>query len=160
MFTLSSAAFQTGATIPSRFTCDGKDLSPPLRWSNAPAGTASFALIVDDPDAPDPAAPKQVWVHWLLYNLPPDHLELVEGAGNREPAVPARHAITDAHTTGYHGPCPPIGTHRYFFRLSALDCVLPDLGPRARRSDLEQAMDGHVLGAAELMGRYTRAGRS
>lgn len=160
MFTLSSTAFQAGATIPSRFTCDGKDVSPPLSWSNAPAGTVSFALIVDDPDAPDPAAPKRVWVHWLLYNLLPDVTELAEGAGNREPAAPARHAVTDANSTGYHGPCPPIGTHRYFFRLSALDRVLPDLGSSPHRSELERAMDGHVLGTAVLMGRYARAGRS
>lgn len=158
MFTLRSSAFQAGAAIPQRYTCDGEDLSPPLSWTDAPAGTVTFALIVDDPDAPDPAAPKRVWVHWLLYNLPAARVELAEGAGNRTPPDAASQALTDASTLGYHGPCPPIGTHRYFFHLAALDCALPQLGRRARRVDLERAMTGHVLATAVLMGTYARAG--
>ena len=158
MFTLRSSAFQPDAAIPARYTCDGKDLSPPLAWSDPPAGTVTFALIVDDPDAPDPAAPKRVWVHWLLYNVPSNCIELAEGAGNADPAAPARQALTDATTMGYHGPCPPIGRHRYYFRLVALDSALADLGARARRADLERAMQGHVLATAVLMGTYARAG--
>jgi Raf kinase inhibitor-like YbhB/YbcL family protein len=156
MFTLRSSAFRDGGAIPDRCTCDGDDLSPLLSWSDPPEGTASFALIVDDPDAPDPAAPKRVWVHWLLYNIPAAHTELAEGAGNQAPPSRAQHAITDAHTPGYHGPCPPIGRHRYFFHLAALDSALPDLGQRARRADLERAMAGHVLATAVLMGTYER----
>ena len=156
-FDLRSPAFNHGAPIPTRHTCDGQDLSPPLAWSGVPAGTRSFALIVDDPDAPDPAAPKRVWVHWLLYNLPIDCTELPEGAGNLDARAPAQHAVTDASARGYHGPCPPIGKHRYFFHLAALDCTLPELGRRARRADLERAMTGHVLATAVLMGTYVRA---
>jgi len=156
MFTLRSTAFHDGGAIPGRFTCDGDDLSPPLAWSGPPEGTASFALIVDDPDAPDPAAPTRVWVHWLLYNIPAAHSELADGAGNRAPPSGMLQAITDSNTPGYHGPCPPIGEHRYFFHLAALDCALPDLGGRARRADLERAMAGHVLATAVLMGTYER----
>lgn len=156
MFRLRSPAFAHGAPIPARHTCEGEDLSPPLEWDGAPDGTRSFALIVDDPDAPDPAAPKRVWVHWLLYDLPPTQDALVEGAGNHAMAPSGEHAVTDGNSPGYHGPCPPIGRHRYFFRLFALDAVLPRLGPQARRADLEAAMHGHVLATAELMGTYVK----
>lgn len=158
MFALQSSAFAANGPIPARHTCDGPDLSPPLAWSGAPPGTESFALIVDDPDAPDPAAPKRVWVHWLRYNIPAGATGLAEGAGNREATGEGEHARTDADRPGYHGPCPPIGRHRYYFRLAALDTVLPPLGPRARRADLERAMDGHVLATAVLMGTYARQG--
>ena len=158
-FTIRSPAFSAGSNMPTRHTCDGQDVSPALAWSDPPPGTVTFVLIVDDPDAPDPAAPRRVWVHWLLYNLPADWTELPEGAGNRDPAAPARHAMTDANARGYHGPCPPIGRHRYFFRLMAISRVLPDLGPGARRADLERAMDGYVLATTELMGTYARAPR-
>lgn len=151
-FVLSSPAFVEGGAIPARFTCQGEDLSPPLDWKGAPAGTRSFALIVDDPDAPDPARPRRIWVHWLVYNIPASVRELAEGAGNGPAPAPAEYAITDDDSTGYHGPCPPIGRHRYFFWLHALDQALPPLGAEARRSDLERAMAGHVLGRAELMG--------
>jgi Raf kinase inhibitor-like YbhB/YbcL family protein len=116
-------------------------------------------LIVDDPDAPDPAAPKRIWVHWLLYNIPPHQDALQEGAGNHDRAPAGEHARTDADGLGYHGPCPPVGRHRYYFRLTALDATLPSLGPRARRADLERAMEGHVLATAILMGTYARPGR-
>lgn len=155
MFTLSSPAFEPDAPIPARHTCDGDDLSPALRWSDPPAGTQSFALIVDDPDAPDPAAPKRIWVHWLRYNIPAAARALDEGAGNTRD-VHSHEAITDDNTLGYHGPCPPIGRHRYYFRLFAVDTMLPALGPKARRADLERAMQGHVLGTAVLMGTYAR----
>lgn len=156
MFALNSSAFAPGAPIPARHTCDGQDSSPPLSWSDLPAGTRSLALLVDDPDAPDPAAPKRVWVHWIRYNLSPEISELAEGAGNRPPDANAREAVTDAGTLGYHGPCPPIGRHRYFFHLFALSKSLPDLGPKAGRADFERAMSGSVLGEATLMGTYER----
>ena len=121
-----------------------------------PPGCLSLALLVDDPDAPDPAAPKRIWVHWIRYNLPPASAGLAEGAGNSAPERPVRDAVTDARSQGYHGPCPPIGRHRYYFRLFALDGVLPDLGPGAGRAALEQAMAGHLLETAVLMGTYQR----
>ena len=155
-FTLQSPAFAPGSTIPTRHTCEGEDLSPPLSWEGAPSGTRSYALIVDDPDAPDPAHPRTVWVHWLAYNIPATMSALPEGAGNRAPDPPVAWALTDAKTLGYHGPCPPIGRHRYFFRLFALDRELPALGRGARRAELERAMAGHVCGTAELMGTYQR----
>jgi Raf kinase inhibitor-like YbhB/YbcL family protein len=150
---LHSPAFAHESAIPARHTCQGEDLSPPLEWSDAPVGTKSFVLIVDDPDAPDPAAPKRIWVHWLRYNIPRDTKEFAEGAGNRQPSV-GEEAITDSGELGYHGPCPPIGRHRYYFRLSALDAMLPSLGPNANRRELERAMERHVIGTAALMGTY------
>ena len=158
MFNLRSPAFPHESAIPARHTCDGEDRSPELRWSGAPAGTRSFGLIVDDPDAPDPAAPKRTWVHWVLYDIPAHSEGLPEGAGNEPPAGGAHDALTDAKARGWHGPCPPIGRHRYFFRLFALDRQLGDLGPQAGRADLEAAMEGHVLGSAVLMGTYATAG--
>lgn len=156
MLSLTSPAFDAGAAIPSRFTCDGKDISPPLAWSGAPANTKSLALIVDDPDAPDPAAPKRVWVHWVLYNLPASAASLVEGASGTSLPPGAREGLNDGNDVGYGGPCPPIGRHRYFHKLYALDALLPDLGDKARKGDLERAMQGHVLAQAELMGTYQR----
>lgn len=153
--TLRSPAFSPGAEIPPRFTCDGANRSPPLEWSGVPAGARAFALIVDDPDAPDPAAPRLTWVHWLRYNIPVDLPGLAEGDGNARPRA-GEDARTDARSLGYHGPCPPIGRHRYYFRLLALDRLLPSLGPMADRADLERAMAGHVLGTAVLMGTYAR----
>ena len=154
MFTLTSSAFTDGDAIPSRCTCEGPDVSPPLAWTGAPAGTRSFALVVDDPDAPDPAAPKRVWVHWVLYNLPASASELREGASPAMLPAGAREGLNDAGDTGWGGPCPPIGRHRYFHRLHALDTTLPDLGDGADRKALERAMAGHVLATAELMGTY------
>lgn len=156
MLTLTSPAFTHGTPIPPRFTCDGSDVSPPLVWSDPPPVTRSFALIVDDPDAPDPAAPKRVWVHWVAYNIPPAARELPEGAGSAPAPAGARGALNDWDRLGYGGPCPPIGRHRYFHKLHALDVVLPDLGPKARKGDVERAMAGHVLAQAELMGTYQR----
>ncbi len=150
---ISSPAFQDGGGIPSKYTCEGEDISPPLSFAGAPAGTRSLALIVDDPDAPDPAAPKMTWVHWVLYNLPPDATGLEEGV-RRLPAGTLE-GVNDWRRTGYGGPCPPIGRHRYFFKLYALDTVLPDLHAPTK-ADLEQAMQGHVLAQATLMGTYQK----
>ena len=155
--TLRSSAFAHGESIPARHTCEGDDRSPSLAWSNVPDGTRSFALIVDDPDAPDPAHPKMTYVHWVLYNLPPLSHGLPEGA--RTPDLPAgtREGLNDWKRTGYGGPCPPIGRHRYFHKLYALDAVLPDLGTPTK-AQLEQAMQGHVIEQAELMGTYQKTG--
>lgn len=153
---IHSASFGDGAPIPVRHTCDGANTSPPLAWADLPAGTRSLALIVDDPDAPDPARPQRVWVHWVLYNVPPQVHELPEG-GARSP-VPdgAREGLNDGGEPGYDGPCPPIGRHRYFHTLYALDAVLPDLGARAARHALDAAMAGHILQTAVVMGTYQR----
>src|SRR5512134_1115614 len=156
-FSLTSAAFSAGGAIPKRYTCEGDDVSPPLAWSGAPAGTKSLALIVDDPDAPDPAAPKMTWVHWVLYDIPAPSTGLAEGA--KLAAFPAgtREGVNDFGRTAYGGPCPPIGRHRYFFKLYALDTLLPDL-KRPTKSALEKAMQGHVLGQATLVGTYRKSG--
>ena len=153
MFELSSTAFAPGGAIPTRYTCDDANVSPPLAWSGAPPGTKSYALIVDDPDAPDPAAPKRVYVHWVLYDIPGTVTELEEGAARVTGAHDGRN---DDKTLGWSGPCPPIGRHRYFHKLYALDALLGDLGAGARKADVERAMSGHVLGTAELMGTYSR----
>jgi Raf kinase inhibitor-like YbhB/YbcL family protein len=153
---LGSPAFSHNATIPRQYTCDGEDRSPPLHWEGGPAGTRSFALIVDDPDAPDPAAPQRTYVHWILYDLPAslDHLE----EGQSPASVQGRDGTNDRKTTGYSGPCPPIGRHRYFFKLYALDVVFGDLAAPSK-SDLERAMATHILDRAELVGTYQREGR-
>jgi hypothetical protein len=154
--TINSAAFGANQEIPARHTCRGENLSPALAWSELPAGTKSLALIVDDPDAPDPKAPKMVWVHWVLYNLPPRATALAEGI--KSAALPAgtREGLNDWKKPGYQGPCPPTGRHRYFFKLFALDVVLPDL-KSPRKADLEKAMAGHLLGHGELIGTYQKA---
>ena len=152
---LSSSAFSTGGNIPVEHTCEGADLSPPLSWSDIPAGTKSLALIVDDPDAPDPAAPRMTWVHWLLYNLPPAAAGLPEGVVPAALPAGTREGLNDWKRTGYGGPCPPIGRHRYFHKLYALDTLLPDL-ERPSKVRLEKAMQGHVLAQAELIGFYQK----
>lgn len=153
---LTSTAFQHRGEIPGRHTCDGEDISPQLVWTGVPVGTQSLVLIVDDPDAPDPAAPKMTWVHWILYNLPPDARDLPEGmAVSRLPSGTLQ-GLNDWGRPGYGGPCPPVGTHRYFHKLFALDVRLPDLGLPAKAA-LEKAMQGHVLAQGELMGLYQRA---
>jgi Raf kinase inhibitor-like YbhB/YbcL family protein len=153
---LSSSAFGDHTGIPAVHTCDGRDSSPPLGWSEVPAGTRSLALIVDDPDAPDPAAPKRTWVHWVLYNLPPTAAGLPAAVSAADLPPGTRQGTNDWDRTGYGGPCPPIGRHRYFHKLYALDTVLPDLG-QATKAVLEAAMKGHVLEQAELVGTYQRA---
>jgi Raf kinase inhibitor-like YbhB/YbcL family protein len=154
--TLTSTAFPPGGSIPAKYTCDGADISAPLSWTGVPPGTRSLALIVDDPDAPDPAAPQRTWVHWVVYDIPPDAAGLPEGVGPHELPGGARMGSNDWKKTGYGGPCPPIGRHRYFYKLYALDVVLPDLGP-ANKAALEKAMQNHLLERAELVGTYQRA---
>lgn len=151
--TITSTAFADHGEIPARYTCEGDDCSPPLSWSGVPAGARSLALIVDDPDAPDPAAPKMTWVHWLLYNLPPQATGLAEAVR----ALPAGtlEGINDFKRTRYGGPCPPIGRHRYFHKLYALDVMLPNLN-QPNRAALERAMAGHILAQAQLMGTYVK----
>lgn len=148
---LESTSFSNNGSIPKQYTCDGEDLSPPLSWSEPPAETKSFVLICDDPDAPF-----GTFVHWVLYNLPPETRQLSENMSrNAEFSNGAVHGKTDFGKLGYGGPCPPSGTHRYFFKLYALDRQL-DLGSGATKKQVEAAMKGHVLASAELMGRYTR----
>jgi Raf kinase inhibitor-like YbhB/YbcL family protein len=141
--------------IHARHTCDGENISPQLAWTGVPKGTKSLALIVDDPDAPDPASPKMTWVHWVLYNITPSTSGLAEGIAEKNLPAGTMQGINDWHRTGYGGPCPPIGKHRYFFKLYALDTVLADLGHSAK-AGLEKAMRGHVIGQAELIGLYQR----
>ncbi|MBI2382765.1 MAG: YbhB/YbcL family Raf kinase inhibitor-like protein [Gammaproteobacteria bacterium] len=150
---LMSSAFAPNGAIPVKYTCEGQDVSPPLTWADVPAGAKSLALIVDDPDAPDPAAPRMTWVHWVLYNLPAGATGLPEGV--KALPVGTLEGINDWKRTGYGGPCPPVGRHRYFHKLYALDTVLPDLG-RPTKARLEQAMKGHVLGEAQLVGTYRK----
>lgn len=154
-FTLTSSSFQANGAMPARFTSDGDNLSPPLAWTYAPAGTKSYALIMDDPDAPDPAAPQMTWVHWVVYDIPATVNAFAEGASQHLPAG-AREGLNDWKQTGYGGPAPPIGRHRYFHKLYALDTVLPDLN-RPTKAQLESAMQGHVLAEAELIGTYQKA---
>jgi hypothetical protein len=153
--TLTSSAFSAGQEIPARYTCDDRDIAPPLSWSGAPSGTQSFALIVDDPDAPDPKAPKMTWVHWVLYNIPASATGLPEGATSRDLPAGTKEGRNDWKRTGYGGPCPPVGRHRYFFKLYALDTKLPDLD-EPTKAKLESAMEGHILARAELMGTYQK----
>ena len=156
-FELTSSDFQPGGAIPKELTCEGTDRSPALAWSGVPNGTKSLALIVDDPDAPDPAAPRMTWVHWVLYDIPPGTTALPGGV--RKTSLPAgtHEGTNDWKQTGYRGPCPPVGRHRYFHKLYALDVTLGDHGP-VTKAALEGLMKGHVLGQAELMGTYQKGG--
>ena len=153
---LTSSAFLDGGAIPAKYTCDGEDISPPLAWTGVPDRTLSLALIVDDPDAPDPAAPKGRFVHWVLYNIPPDERGLPEGANRGKLPPGAREGSNDFGKRGYGGPCPPIGRHRYLFKLYALDTSLAEVDNPSRK-DLEAAMEGHVLEQAEIVATYERA---
>jgi Raf kinase inhibitor-like YbhB/YbcL family protein len=151
LFTLSSEAFVQGAPIPARFSCDGENVSPPLEWSDPPKGTESFALVSDDPDAPGGS-----WVHWILYNIPADVSALPEAiSAVDELSDGSRHGENSFGRLDYGGPCPPSGTHHYYFKLYALDMVL-ELGPGVKKEALLQAMEGHILALVELMGTYTR----
>ncbi len=152
---LSSPAFGPGATIPTRYTCEGGDVSPPLEWRGIPSGTKSLLLIVDDPDAPDPRAPKMTWVHWVLANLPTDLKGLPEGVTPNALPAGTIEGVNDWKRTGYGGPCPPIGRHRYFHKLYAIDRVLTGLD-RPTKAQVEAAMKGHVLGHTELVGTYEK----
>jgi Raf kinase inhibitor-like YbhB/YbcL family protein len=152
---LTSTAFQDGGEIPSRYTCKGADVSPPLSWSGVPADAKSLALIVDDPDAPDPSAPKMTWVHWLLYDIPTTAASLEEGIAADALPVGALEGTNDFRRTRYGGPCPPIGRHRYFFKLYALDTMLPDLH-HPSKATLERAMKGHVAAHTQLVGTFRK----
>ena len=149
---LSSPAFSASGPIPVQHTCDGANTPPSLRWSGTPPGTKSFVLIVDDPDAPDPEAPKRTYVHWVVYDIPGSANSLGEGSATGE----GRQGLNDEKQHGYSGPCPPVGRHRYFFKLYALDTVLDALRDPTK-AVLEKAMHDHVLGHAELIGTYARA---
>lgn len=152
---IHSPAFANGGKIPSKYSCEGDDIAPPLAWDGIPADTRSLVLIVDDPDAPDPAAPRMTWVHWVLYNLPPDSSGLPEAATTADLSAGTEEGINDWKRTGYGGPCPPVGRHRYFHKLYALDTVLEGLN-KPTKAQVESAMKGHVLAQAELLGSYQK----
>ena len=153
--TLTSPSFKPMGPIPVKHTCDGEDVSPALAWTNAPGGTQSFVLIVDDPDAPDPAAPKRTYVHWVLYDIPAAMSTLAEGVKTADLREGMRDGSNDWKRTGYGGPCPPIGRHRYFFKLYALDRRLGNMGA-ATKADIQQVMANHVIEMVELVGTYER----
>jgi Raf kinase inhibitor-like YbhB/YbcL family protein len=155
---ITSSAFENGGAIPARYTCEGQDISPPLAWRGAPAGTKSLVLIVDDPDAPDPKAPRMTWVHWVLVNLPPGATGLAEAMSPGALPAGTVEGLNDWKRTGYGGPCPPIGRHRYFHKLYALDRDLTGL-KHPTKAQVEAAMRGHVLAQAELVGTYEKAKR-
>jgi Raf kinase inhibitor-like YbhB/YbcL family protein len=154
-FQLRSEGFDPGGAIPALYTCEGDDASPPLAWSHPPAGTKSFVLIVDDPDAPDPKAPRRTWVHWVLYDLPSSARSLSAGASPDALPEGTRRGRNDWGRTGFGGPCPPIGRHRYFHKLYALDTKLGDRDEPSK-AQLEKAMQGHVLERVELVGTYQK----
>lgn len=152
---IMSPVFKHDGAIPARHTCDGVNISPPLKWTGVPTGMKSLALIVDDPDAPNPDAPRMTWVHWVVYNIPPDTDGLPESLSAEALPPGILQGLNDWQHTGYEGPCPPIGKHRYFFKLYALDTMLPEL-ERPAKTALEKAMKGHVLARSELVGLYQR----
>jgi len=155
---LASPSFASMASIPTKYTCEGADWSPPLSWTGVPRSAKSLVLIVDDPDAPDPAAPRMTWVHWVVYNLSPSTTSLPESQSGKSLPRGAQTGLNDWKKSNYGGPCPPVGRHRYFFKLYALDVVLADLGHPSKQ-DVEKAMQGHVVGSAELVGTYEKAKR-
>jgi Raf kinase inhibitor-like YbhB/YbcL family protein len=150
---VTSQAFDHHGAIPTKYTCEGSDVSPPLAWSGIPGNAKSLALIVDDPDAPDPKAPKRTWVHWVLYDLAPSVTGLPEHTTS--PPAGGRDGTNDWNRAGYGGPCPPIGRHRYFFKLYALDAELGDL-KKPNKAQLEAAMRGHIVAQSELIGTYEK----
>jgi Raf kinase inhibitor-like YbhB/YbcL family protein len=154
---IASSAFPANGSIPVKHTCEGDDVSPALEWSNVPERAKSLALIVDDPDAPDPQAPKMVYVHWVLYDIPTSSKGLAEGTTSAHLPTGAREGKNDWGRTGYGGPCPPIGRHRYFFKLYALDTMLDRVSAGATKAELEAAMKGHIIEQAELVGTYQGA---
>lgn len=155
--TIRSASFADGGSIPSTYTCEGDDVSPPLSWDGVPDDARSLVLIVDDPDAPDPEAPKTTWVHWVLYNIPVDTTDLPEAVPQEKLPVGTEEGLNDWRRTGYGGPCPPIGRHRYFHKLYALDTELMGL-QKPTKSEVEAAMDGHIIAQGQLVGTYRKIG--
>ncbi len=154
---LNSGVFNEGGVVPSKYTCEGDDVAPPLEWDGVPENAQSLVLIVDDPDAPDPDAPRMTWVHWVVYNLPPDVRGLPEGAMADMLPVGTKQGLNDWKNIGYGGPCPPIGRHRYFFKLYVLDTILENLSSPTK-VEVEAAMQGHVIAQAELVGTYKKTG--
>lgn len=155
-FTLTSTAFAHGGVIPARYTCEGEDLSPPLLWQGVPEHAKSLVLIVDDPDAPDPKAPRMTWVHWVLYNIPPNTTGLSENIQPGNLPAGTAEGTNDWKKTGYGGPCPPIGRHRYFHTLYALNTVLTKL-QKPTKAQLLAAMQDHVIAKTELVGTYEKS---
>ena len=155
--TLSSTAFTNGGEIPPKYTCEGNDISPALEWTGAPDQTRSLALIVDDPDAPDPRAPKMTWVHWVLFNIPPDTTGLPEDVTSADLPHGTEEGMNDWKGTEYGGPCPPVGRHRYFHKLYALDTVIKGMD-KPTKAEVEAAMDGHIIAKTELVGTYEKSG--
>lgn len=153
---ITSKAFSDGGAIPSKYTADGKEISPPLDWAGIPKETKSLVLIVDDPDAPDPRAPRMTWVHWVIFNIPPDTTGLPEGVKSKKLPEGTGEGINDWKRTGYGGPAPPIGRHRYYHKLYALDTTLDGLGAPTK-AEVIDAMQGHILAEATLMGTYERS---
>lgn len=154
-FTITSTSFKHNGVMPSRYTCDGQNVSPPLVWTGVPETAKSLVLIVDDPDAPDPKAPKMTWVHWILYNIPPGAAGLPEAIPGDSLPPGTRQGKNDWQTIGYRGPCPPVGMHHYLHKLYALDIVLPDL-MQPTKAGLETMIHGYVIAHTELVGRYAR----
>lgn len=155
MLSIQSTAFKNGETIPPQYTCDGENISPPLNWSGVPAEAQSLVLIIDDPDAPDPKAPRMVWSHWVVYNIPADTQELPAAVKASQLPAGTKQGLNDWNQTGYGGPCPPIGQHRYFHKLYALDTELTLTG-NVTKNKIEQAIKGHVIASAELVGIYEK----
>jgi Raf kinase inhibitor-like YbhB/YbcL family protein len=153
--TLNSSAFDNGGAMPSRYTCDGEDVSPPLTWAGVPETARSLILIVDDPDAPDPKAPKMTWVHWVLCNIPAGTSSLPEGVLSAKLPPGTVEGLNDWKRTGFGGPCPPMGRHRYFHKLYALDTVLEGM-KTPTKAKVEAAMKGHVIAQTELVGTYQK----
>ena len=153
--TLSSKAFTDGGEIPAKYTCEGDDISPELGWTGIPDQTRSLVLIVDDPDAPDPKAPKMTWVHWVLFNLPPNTTGLPEGITSVDLPNGTVEGLNDWKITGYGGPCPPVGRHRYFHKLYALDTIIDDM-EKPNKAKIEAAMSGHIIAKTELVGTYEK----
>ena len=154
---ITSSSFPHDGVVPVRHTCEGHDTSPELFWTEVPEAAKSLVLIVDDPDAPDPAAPKRTWVHWVLYNIPVSAEGLTEAIEATLLPLGTLQGLNDWQRAGYGGPCPPVGNHRYFFKLYALDTELPDL-KLPTKAKLDQAMQGHVIASSELIGRYQKRG--
>ena len=153
---ISSPAFDHNGEIPANYTCQGNDVSPPLEWAGVPDNAASLVLIVDDPDAPDPEAPKMTWVHWVLYNIPTSATGLPEKVASSDLPEGTEEGVNDWGRTGYGGPCPPIGRHRYFHKLYALDKVIEGLH-QPTKADIEAAMEGHLIAQVELVGTYQKS---
>ena len=154
--TLRSAAFTDGGEIPTKYTCEAEDIAPPLEWDGVPEHTRSLVLIVDDPDAPDPNAPRMTWVHWVLYNIPPEAAGLTEGATSEDLPPGTEQGLNDWKKAAYGGPCPPIGRHRYFHKLYALDTVLTAKN-KLTKAEIETALKNHVIEQAELVGTYEKS---